>query len=124
VTPQANWRRCRPLIVEAIASAPGFETIEDVEKLIGQRKYSVLFGDNSAAVIELAQFQQRRVLIVQHGGGDLGELLDVLEPALCNYARTQGCDGIMGLGRLGWKRAAEKRGYRMAYMAMIKDLTP
>jgi hypothetical protein len=49
-------------------------------------------------------------------------LLDEIEPALCNFARAQACDGIMGLGRKGWERVTAGRGYRLAYIAMIKDL--
>jgi hypothetical protein len=62
------------------------------------------------------------VLIVRHAGGDLAELLDRMEPAFCGFARAQGCDAIMGEGRAGWRRACERRGYRFAHLAMIKDL--
>lgn len=120
--PREEWNRCRPLVEAALATTYGFETIDDVERLLEEGKYGVMFGNQSVAVFEICDYQQRKVLIVQHGGGDLAELLDVMEPALCEHARLVGCDSIMGLGRLGWKRETEKRGYRMAYIAMIKDL--
>jgi hypothetical protein len=81
-------------------------------------------GRAAAAVAEITQFQRRKILTVMHGGGDLAELLDEIEPALCAFAREQGCDGIMGLGRKGWERVTRARGYHLAYIAMIRDLSP
>lgn len=117
-----GWSHCRPWIAAAIATGPGVETIEDVERLIASGRYQFWAGRNAAAVTEVIEFQRRKILTVIHGGGDLGELLDEIEPALCEYAREQGCDGIMGLGRKGWERVTSARGYRLAYIAMMKDL--
>ncbi len=119
-----HWPRCRPWIEAALATGPGVETIEDVERLIESGQYQLWMGRNAAAVTEVTQFQRRKILTVMHGGGDLSELLDEIEPALCAFARAQGCDGIMGLGRKGWERVTQSRGYRLAYIAMIKDLMP
>ena len=30
--------------------------------------------------------------------------------------------GMVGLGRMGWKRVTEKRGYRFGWVAMVKQL--
>jgi hypothetical protein len=95
--------------------------MEDVERLIASGQYQFWAGRNAAAVTEITEFQRRRILTVMHGGGALAQLLDEIEPALCAYAREQGCDGIMGLGRKGWERVTQARGYRLAYIAMIKD---
>lgn len=122
MTPQENWTRCRPWIEAALITSPGFETIEDVEALAAVGRYQIWFGENSVAVTEIAEFARRKILIVAHGGGDLTELLDVLEPRMCVFAVQNGCDGIMGMGRKGWERVTEKRGYRFAYLNMIKDL--
>jgi hypothetical protein len=62
------------------------------------------------------------VLCIIHGGGDLAELVDAMEPALCAFARAAGCDLIMGIGRKGWQRVCEKRGYRFGWVAMVKAL--
>lgn len=122
MTPQENWARCRPWVEAAIATSAGFETVEDVENLVAKGSYQVFFGDNCVAITEICDYLQRKVLVVQHGGGDLDELLDVLEPRMAGWAQEQDCDAIMGLGRRGWERVTEKRGYRLAYVAMIKDL--
>ncbi len=116
-----EWRRCRHWIEAALARSPGFEEIEDVEKLIAEGKYQFWPGRRSAVVTEIAQFAAKRVLIVQHGGGDLSELIGEMEPAFCAFARAAGCDAIMGFGRMGWRRVTEKRGYRFGWIAMVKN---
>lgn len=116
------WEKCRPLIQAALATSPGLESIEDVERLVDEGKYLVFFGKQSCAVAEIAQFALHKAFIIQHGGGDLTELLDVLEPKMCEFARSEGCTMMMGVGRKGWERVTEKRGYRFGYLTMYKDL--
>lgn len=118
----SDWPRLRHHIEAALATSPGLESIEDVERLIGQGRYQFWAGRQSAAVTEIARFSRCKVLIVVHGGGDLAELLDELEPRMCAFAQAQGCDAIMGTGRKGWERAVAKRGYDFAWINMIKAL--
>jgi len=119
---QEQWQRCKPWIEAALKHSPGFETIEDVERLVAAGSYQFWQSDECAAITELCNYAQRKVLNVVHGGGDLTSLLDVLEPQMAAYAQANGCDGIMGTGRKGWERPSEKRGYRFACIVMIKDL--
>jgi hypothetical protein len=60
--------------------------------------------------------------VVVHAGGDLGELLDALEPAMCAFARAQACTLMMGTGRKGWERVTRTRGYRFGFITMAKNL--
>ena len=117
-----EWKRCRPWIEAALARSPGFENIEDIEGYVSEGKYQFWPGRRSAAITEIAQFAAKKVLIVQHAGGDLPELMNDMEPAFCTFARAADCDAIMGFGRMGWKRVTEKRGYRFGWVAMVKDL--
>lgn len=119
---QSEWARCRTWIEAALEKSPGLETIEDVERLLSERKYSFWPGENCAVICEIAQYQQKKVLTVVHGGGDLSELIDKMEPVLCAYALSQGCDLIMGTGREGWKRVCENHGYRFGWLVMVKEL--
>jgi hypothetical protein len=52
----------------------------------------------------------------------MAELLDELEPAMCEFARAQGCRLIMGTGRKGWERVTRDRGYRFGFVTMVKKL--
>lgn len=118
-----EWKRCRPLIVAALETSPGLETIEDVERLLADGTYQFWSTEKSAAITQIIEFQRHKTLIVHHGGGDLQDLLDIIEPALCEHARSIGCTMIMGTGRMGWKPTVEKRGYKFAYLTMYKELT-
>jgi hypothetical protein len=117
-----EWARCRHWIEAALRRSPGFETIEDVERLVAERHYQFWPGRDCAAITEIARFARKKVLIVVHGGGSLEELLDEMEPSLCAFAQAAGCDAIMGTGRKGWERVTEKRGYRFGWTTMVKDL--
>jgi hypothetical protein len=99
------------------------ETIEDVERLVASGSYQFWAGRDSAAITEMFSSPQRKVLVVKHGGGNLDELWNEMEPQMCAFAAAHGCTSIMGEGRMGWKRVTEKRGYRLAWISMIKDLS-
>jgi hypothetical protein len=114
--------RCRHYIEAALVHSPGLETIEDVERAIERGAYQVWFGNACCAVTEIAHYARARALVVVHGGGDLTELLNALEPAMCAFARAQDCTLIMGTGRKGWERVMQKRGYRFGYVTMVKAL--
>ena len=86
VNPIQEWARCRPYIEAALAHAPGLERIEDVERAIERGSYQVWFGKECCAVTEIAHYAQAKALVVVHGGGDMAELLDELEPAMCAFA--------------------------------------
>lgn len=119
---QKQWERCRHWIEAAVDRSPGLETIEDVERMVESGNYIFWPGKNCAAITEMQQYAQKKALCVMHGGGDLRELVDELEPALCSFALAAGCDMLMGVGRKGWIRETEKRGYRFGFVTMVKNL--
>jgi len=118
----ADWNHAAPLIEAALATSPGFETLGDVARKFATGHYQVWRAGNSAAVTSVDVYPRKKVLTVIHGGGDLGELLEVIEPELCSYAKSVGCNAIMGTGRKGWERPSQRRGYTFGYIAMHKDL--
>lgn len=122
MTPAEEWARCRHWIEAALAHSPGLESIEDVERGVARGTYQVWFGKECCAVTEIAQYARVRALVVVHGGGDMAELLEELEPQMCGFARGQGCTLIMGTGRKGWERVTRSRGYRFGYLTMVKTL--
>ena len=119
---QIHWARCRAWIEAATLQGPRLESIEDVERRIASGQYSFWPGLNCAAVCEIRLYDNKKALVVVHGGGDLTELLGRIEPMLCAYARRQGCDVVMGEGRKGWERAARGSGYYFGMITMMKNL--
>lgn len=117
-----DWLRCRGWIVASAAFSPLADSIEQIEEKLGDGRLQFWPGEASAAVTEIAMFGGRKALIVRYGGGDLDELLEKIEPALCAVARSIGCTLIMSEGRMGWKRAAEANGYRFAWLTMLKEI--
>lgn len=122
MTPLREWVRCKPWIEAAIAASPGFETIEDVERLLEREVYQLWAGKNCAAIGTFNEYESETAYCIVHGGGDLTELLDVVEPAVCAWATQSGCNVVMGIGRKGWERVCSKRGYKFGWIAMVKRL--
>jgi hypothetical protein len=118
-----DWARCRAWIEASAHRSPLPEPIEDIEARLAAGEYQFFPGEHSAVVTEIATFRDRKAMIVRYGGGDLQELLDKIEPALCAVAKAMGCDVMMSEGRKGWERAAEASGYRFAWVTMLKELT-
>ena len=123
MNPQNEWARLKHHIEAAIAKSPGFETIEDVEALVACGKYQVWFGRESVAITEIASYPRRKVLSIIHAGGDLNELQDEMEPQMCAFARSQGCQSITVQGRKGWERVRQARDYKFGFITMYKDLS-
>jgi hypothetical protein len=117
-----EWERCRGWIEAALAHSPGFETIEDVEKLLGSNLYQLWSGDNCAAITSVDRYAQRLVISIIHGGGDKRELIDVLEPKIARFGAEHGCDMIAVTGRRGWIREGERHGYHFGYVTMMKAI--
>lgn len=122
MTPQEDWVRCRPWIEAALERAPGLETIEDVERLLKDGTYRLWSSPNAAAISQIVEFQRRKAVKVLNGGGNLSELIEQIEPRIRAYGKVNGCGLIMGMGRKGWERALEGRGYRFGWITMIKDI--
>jgi hypothetical protein len=125
-TAQLEWARCRPWIEAALARSPGFEDIEDVERLVMEGQYIFFSGPDCAAICSIEVYCQKKAFVIQHAGGDpegsIREMIADLDPSMCAYANAMGCDMIMERGREGWKPILEKHGYRVGYVAMVKEL--
>jgi hypothetical protein len=117
-----HWAFAKPFIEAALRAVPPMETLVDIERKIGSGHYQLWLAGNSAAITSVDIYPQKKVLSVVHGGGNLGELVDQLEPTLCAHAVALGCSSIMGTGRKGWERPLLSRGYEFAWITMHKDL--
>lgn len=120
MTPISEWERCKPWIEASIEVSPFADKISVIEEKIAAGIYRLESSANAACLIEYASYDDKPVLIIRFAGGSLEELLDVIEPRLYEEAKRAG-RVIMGEGRLGWMKSAQARGYKLAWITMVKE---
>lgn len=115
-----EWERCKPWIVSAIANGPLADSLETVEAKIKCGQYMLASSENAAALVEFCKYGEHEVSLVRFGGGSLDELLDVIQPRVAAHAKETG-RMMMSEGRLGWLKPAKARGYKLAWITMVKE---
>lgn len=123
MTAATEWARCRPWITAALKSTPQLETIDDIELKIADGQYQFWAGKNAAAVTEVREYPEARVINLLHAGGDMGSLVNELLPVLYKFGADVGCTRLMILGRKGWERVLKTEGYEHAATVLTKSLT-
>jgi hypothetical protein len=101
-----KFQRSIPYLQAALERSPGGFTIRDVLDRVAAGQAQLWPGRNSAAV------STRDVLLnVWLAGGDMTELLQMLEQAEA-HAKAQGMNGVSVVdGRRGWDRVLAPLGY-------------
>jgi len=118
----SEWARCRRWIARAAEEGSLADSIETIERSLLDGTYRLVAGENCAAVVEVAEYDGTKAIIIRFAGGDLDELLNSIEPAVYAEGKHLGCEIVVGEGRWGWKKPAEAHGYRLAWITMIKDI--
>ncbi|MBI3678487.1 MAG: hypothetical protein HY243_17910 [Proteobacteria bacterium] len=118
-----DWFRCKPWIEAALVHTHGTHAIEDIEDGIASGAYQFWCTQNSAAITEIVDYPKLKALNFFLLGGDLAELLDILEPRICAFARHKGCARVTGAGRKGWERVLKPLTYRFAGTTMFKEFS-
>ena len=98
----------------------GLWTLEAVEAEIRAGRAVLWPMQRSAAVTQIHEHPNGRVLRLWLAGGDLDELRHFL-PAADNYGRMMGCMAVEIEGRPGWERVLE--GYKKRRVILVKELT-
>lgn len=109
-----NWR---DHIQAAIAKTDGKWSLEDVEARVENRTACLFTTEQSAAVVWVDEYPQRRALTVAFGGGSLDDILSHV-PAIKEYARQLDCGQVDVYGRPGWVKALKKLGFRQTSVTM------
>lgn len=121
MTAEEEFERCRPWLEAALEYANDTHTIDDIKSGVITGRYQFWPADKAAMITEVQEYPQRRVFNVFLGGGDMGQLLDMID-AVEVYAKTIGCKSITVCGRKGWIKVLESRGARPLYTAVAKEL--
>ena len=104
----SEWMKARPIIERAVRY--GKYSIEELDEKVLGMKWALWRGDNSAILTEQWDNDFGPVMTVCYAAGDMDECLrmyDTIEEA----ARCMGCHKMYILGRPGWKRVMETRGF-------------
>lgn len=88
----------------------------DAERDIEAGRAWFVPGHKAAAVVQMTRDANFWL-----AGGDMAEILDRM-PGVEAWARDLGCDRMTLIGRKGWARVLQPRGYRSIHM-LAKDLT-
>lgn len=103
-------------IAAALERSPGCETVEDVADLINAGAVRLWPGARSAAVTETGRYFH-----VWLAGGDMAELLAMLDDAEKEH-RERGFDMVTVMdARRGWARVLKSRGY-VEKTILVKEL--
>lgn len=113
---------CRDWIEAALAYSGGTHTFEDVCNGVLSGRMQLWPAENGCCVTEIVSYPQKTVLNGFLAGGDMGRILDMI-PAIENWARLQGCDGVELTGRRGWVRVFAPMDYRETAVTLRKDFT-
>lgn len=121
---KSEWFRCRKWIENALEYTGGTHTIEDIEDGVESGAYQFFCSLSAAVVTEILVYPRMKVLNYFLIGGNLGELIQEIEPFVTNWAKEKmGCKKAIGIGRKGFERAFRARGFTPCWTAISKDLT-
>ena len=71
---------------------------------------------NGAVITRVEQYPQVRMLLITHAAGEKGQMAgleDELYAAYDEFAKFNHCAGVEFVGRPGWKKYVEPRGYKL-----------
>lgn len=73
-------------------------------------------------VTVIEEHPQERRMLIWLAGGDLDELVNALRPRAEAWARINGCQRVLIIGRPGWERALGPMGYAPLARIIAKEL--
>lgn len=108
-------------IEAALEYSGGTHVYEDVERAILEGRMQIWPGKRSIAVTEIVVYPHKRVLHCFLAGGDMDEIVDMIDSA-SKWGRTQGCTGLTLAGRRGWERVLSPHGFKPVMTVMERAI--
>lgn len=108
-------------IEAALEYSGGTHIYEDVERGILDGRMQIWPGKKSAAVTEVVEYARKKVLHIFLAGGDMEELVDMIDSAEA-WGRTLGCTALTMSGRKGWERALAPHGFKPVMIVMERTI--
>jgi len=111
-----------PYLMESAERSRGRATVDDILRFLfsGEMALWVVFDEETQEahghfVTEIKQYPQCKMLVIQYAAmtpNYMAEIEDLMQRYAEEYARQVGCRGIEFVGRPGWKKHAERYGYK------------
>lgn len=109
--------QCKPMLMPALNRCGGTHEWEDIIEGVAAGYMQLWCNQEAAAITEIVKFPRKTVLNVFLAGGDMDQLLEMLESAK-HWGKLQGCDAISMSGRRGWLRVLNKHGWDDGFTTM------
>lgn len=107
----------RKYIEPALEYSGGTHEWLDIVRGVHDFRMQLWANDKAAAITEIIDFPQKRVLNVFLAGGDMDHLMDMLDSAKA-WGKGEGCSEIIMSGRKGWLRVLDKQGWSDKFSVM------
>lgn len=116
-----DFDQCAEWIQGALDHGGNTHDLEDIWAGIVDGRFQFWPAKRGCLVTEILLYPKCKVLHVFLGGGNLDQLLDMIE-SLEMYAKTIGCKSITVSGRKGWVRVLASRGAKPVRTTLAKEL--
>lgn len=113
--------RCKPFLEPALAYSGGTHQWSDIVEGVQSTRMQLWANETGAAITEIVKYPRKTVLNVFIAGGDMDQLIEMLDSAK-HWGRLQGCDTIAMSGRPGWLRVLNKHGWHGQFSTMASPL--
>jgi hypothetical protein len=120
-TQETDWERCSGWIEAALAKSGATHSIEDVKEAVEDGRVQFWPGENCALVTEVLHYPAAKRVRVWLAGGELKEIGSMLRMGE-RWAEMIGADGIEVVGRKGWAKVLEDRGFHEEAVYLLKEL--
>ena len=111
-----------PYLMESAKRSRGRASVDDILRFLfsGEMQLWVVFDDETKEahgqfITEVKQYPQCKMLVIQYAAmlpNHMAEIEALMQHYAEDYALSAGCKGIEFIGRPGWKKHAEKYGYK------------
>lgn len=111
----------RKYLEPALSYSGGTHEWQDIVEGVASRRMQLWQNERAAAITEMINYPQKRVLNVFLAGGEMGQLMEMLESAK-EWGRMEGCTAISMTGRKGWLKVLDKQGWEPQFVTMSQGL--
>jgi len=113
--------RCRKWLESALEYAGGTHEWSDIVDSVSTGRMQLWPAEKSGAITEILCYPRKKVLHVFLAGGDMIELVNMIEDA-SRWGVSQGCKSITMSGRKGWQRVLNKDDWSLKAVTMGREL--